>query len=89
MQRRRQILFADGLRQEQQAEEALFQIAVEKARSGAKAFLGGGQPAMQDAAGGQIALYQIVDQRVIAFAAAFGRDDIGPLSGPGESCRPR
>ena len=69
MERRAGAFGGPGLHQEQQAEEALFEIAVKEARAGAEALGLGHQPEMGDARGQAALGGEAADQFVIGRAA--------------------
>ena len=84
VERGREPLICHGLCQKEQAVEALFLYAVEKARSGAVAGVLRDQPEMRDA-GGQAAFgAERADEGIIAFTPAFGRQGIAPRRKLGE-----
>ena len=85
-----QAFLGHRLGQEQQAVEALFQVAVEEAGAGAEAFAAPSPARNARCGSGGVPLrHQIADQRVIAFAAAFGGEHIAVLARRGRRRRRR
>ncbi len=78
-------LLGQRLRQKEQAVEALFLHPVEKARTGAVAFVRRHQPEMGDAAGRAALRQKRRDERVIPFAPAFGREGVAIRGEPRET----
>jgi hypothetical protein len=75
---------AHCLPEEEQAPEALLQVALEEAGAGAEADVLRDQPEMGDPGGVEVALRKVGEKGIIALAPVFGGKGIGVVRGPGE-----
>ena len=72
-----QVFFGHGLRQEQQAEKTLLNVAVKETAAGAEAFFSRHQPGMHHRLGRVAGRHELAHQLVVALAPAFrGQQEI-------------
>ena len=76
-----QVFLGHGLRQEQQAEEALFDVAVEEAAARAESFFAGEQPGMHDRLGRVARGDEIAHEFIVAVATALWRQQVFEFAG--------